>query len=64
MAKTLNKCLKGYPETNNVRIIETKRRVAVERFEGRIKKVYIKIGVQRGINVLENSILFKSYLAK
>tara|TARA_Y100000996_G_scaffold277777_1_gene218998 strand:- start:445 stop:588 length:144 start_codon:yes stop_codon:yes gene_type:complete len=47
-----------------VRIIETKRRVAVERFEGRIKKVYIKIGVQRGINVLENSILFKSYLAK
>ena len=32
--------------------------------EGRIKKVYIKIGNHRGINVLENSIFFKSYLAK
>ena len=62
--KILNKCLKGYPETNNVIIIDTKRSAAVDKFEGRIKKVYIKIGIHKGIIVLENPIFFKSYLAK
>ena len=38
-ATILNKCLKGYPETNNVKIIDRKRRAAVEKFEGRIRKI-------------------------